>query len=445
MRVSVIGCGHLGASHAAAMAELGHEVIGVEIDPAKCDVLSTGKSWFYEAGLDELLAKHVPTGRLRFTTDPAEAAAFADLHFIATGTPLREDGRGYDAGQVIGAVETLVPLIDRPATIVGKSTVTVGTVATLQQLVADKATVPGVELVWNPEFLREGYAVQDSLFPDRLLVGLTSDTARKAIEEVFAPILARGDIEMVVTDPQTAEVAKAAANSYLAAKISYINAVAEVCDLTGANVDDVAYAMGIDKRIGHAGMRPGLGYGGGCLPKDVAAFAYAAGEMGAAGAAGLLDAVQAVNRGRQHAAVALITNALGGSARGRTIAFLGGAFKAGTSDVRDSPALRLAARLHELGATVQLFDPKALDNARRSHPQLSFADSTLDAVEGADVVVIATEWTAFTGDPKLPETAGGRARTRTVVDVRNALEADPWLAAGWTVHQMGRPSRTPAA
>ncbi|MER7773259.1 UDP-glucose/GDP-mannose dehydrogenase family protein [Kitasatospora sp. NPDC096140] len=445
MRVSVIGCGHLGASHAAAMAELGHEVIGVEIDPDKCAVLNTGKSWFYEAGLDELLARHVPTGRLRFTTDPGDAAAFADLHFIATGTPLREDGRGYDATQVVSAIETLVPLIDRPATIVGKSTVTVGTVATLQRIVTANAKVAGVELVWNPEFLREGHAVQDSLFPDRILVGLTTPAARVAIEEVYAPIMARDDIEMVVTDPQTAEVAKAAANSYLAAKISYINAVAEVCDLTGANVDDVAHVMGLDKRIGHAGMRPGLGYGGGCLPKDVAAFAYAAGEMGAAVAAGLLDAVQAVNRGRQHAAVALITQALNSDVRGRTIAFLGGAFKAGTSDVRDSPALRLADRLHQLGATVRLFDPEAQDNARRTHPHLAFADSALDATHEADLVVIATEWPAFTADPKLPADAAEHVTTRTVVDVRNALDASPWLAAGWTVHPLGRPTRTPTA
>ncbi|WP_031074225.1 UDP-glucose dehydrogenase family protein [Streptomyces sp. NRRL WC-3742] len=445
MRVSVIGCGHLGASHAAAMAELGHEVVGVEIDPDKCAILATGASWFYEAGMDDLLAKHVPTGRLRFTTSLAEAAAFADVHFLAVGTPLRADGQGYDVSQVLGAAEQLVPLLTRPATIIGKSTVTVGTVARLQQIITERAGVEGIELVWNPEFLREGHAVADSLFPDRILVGLSSPTALATVEQVYAPIMARGDIEMVVTDPATAEVAKSAANAFLATKISYINAMAQVCDLTGANIDDVAHVMGIDKRIGHGGMRAGLGYGGGCLPKDVAAFAHAVTLLGATDATGLLDAVQAVNRSRMDTAVQLVTRAVGRPLAGLTIGYLGAAFKAGTSDVRDSPALRLADRLHDLGATVRVHDPESLDNARHSHPHLAFAPTALDAVSGADLVVIATEWGQYTRDPKLPVAAADRTPARTVVDVRNALDAEPWLAAGWTVHQMGRPTRSPGA
>ncbi|MFE4519367.1 UDP-glucose dehydrogenase family protein [Kitasatospora sp. NPDC056783] len=443
MRVSVIGCGHLGTSHAAAMAELGHEVIGVEIDPDKCATLAGGASWFYEAGLNELLARHVPTGRLRFTTSLAEAAAFADVHFITVGTPLRADGRGYDIDQVLAAVGNLVPLLRRPATILGKSTVTVGTVARLQEIIDRAATVDGVELAWNPEFLREGHAVQDSLYPDRILVGLSSPAALAAVEEVFAPILARGDIEMVVTDPATAEVAKSAANAFLAMKVSFINAMAQVCDRTGADVADVARVMGIDKRIGPGGMRAGIGFGGGCLPKDVAAFTHRLGELGAVDAHGLLTAVQDVNRSRQDAAVTLVENAAGRPLKGLTIGYLGAAFKAGTSDVRDSPALRLADRLAGLGATVVVFDPEALDNARRSNPRLEYREDAAAAVAGADLVVLATEWPAFTHDADLPATAAELVRNRTLVDIRNAVVDGPWLAAGWTIHQLGRPTRKP--
>ncbi|MGP4092802.1 nucleotide sugar dehydrogenase, partial [Streptomyces sp. KR55] len=253
MRVSVIGCGHLGAPHAAAMAELGHEVIGVELDPETCKILQTGRGHFYEKGLDELLATYVPTGRLRFTTSLEEAADFADLHFIAVGTPLRADGRGYDVGQVVGAVRSLAPLLTRPATIVGKSTVTVGTVARLQEILTEHAAA-GANLVWNPEFLREGHAVEDSLYPDRIVAGLTSPEAEKAIREVYAPILARDGVELIVTDPATAEVLKSAANTFLATKISFINAMAEVCEIAGADVSTVAYGIGLDPRIGHGGM-----------------------------------------------------------------------------------------------------------------------------------------------------------------------------------------------
>ncbi|MFC8716050.1 UDP-glucose dehydrogenase family protein [Kitasatospora sp. NPDC057198] len=441
MRVSVIGCGHLGASHAAAMAELGHEVIGVEIDPDKCSTLASGASWFYEKDLDPLLAKHVPTGRLRFTTSLTDAADFADVHFLAVGTPLRADGEGYDTSEVVSAVEQLVPLLNRPATIMGKSTVTVGTVARLQALIADLATVEGIELVWNPEFLREGHAVEDSLRPDRILVGLSAPTALAAVKEVYAPILERGDIELVVTDPATAEVAKSAANAFLAMKVSYINAMAQVCEAVGANVDDVARTMGIDHRIGHAGMRAGIGFGGGCLPKDVAAFTHRVGELGATEAYDLLTAVQNVNRARTTAAANLVEHAAGRPVAGLTIGYLGAAFKAGTSDVRDSPALRLADLLHRRGASVVVHDPEALDNARRSHPHLGFRDTALEAATGADLIVLGTEWPQYTRDADLPAALAEVVREKTVVDIRNAVDAAPWLDGGWTLHQLGRPTR----
>ena len=439
MRVSVIGCGHLGAPHAAAMAELGHEVIGVEADPDKCKMLSNGVPPFYEQGFAELLAAHTQSGRLRFTTDLAEAAEFADLHFLAVGTPLRADGRGYDTMYLLGAVGALVPLLSRPATIVGKSTVTVGTAAELQQIIDTTARVPGVELVWNPEFLREGHAIEDSLYPDRIVAGLTSPAAREAIEQVYAPILARGTAKLIVTDPATAEVLKSAANAFLTAKISFINAMAQVCEITGADIDTVAYGIGIDPRIGHAGMRPGIGYGGGCLPKDVAAFPHRVAEIGAGDAHRLLMAVDQVNAARSAAAADLVEKAYGGPLTGARIGFLGAAVKAGTSDVRDSPALRLAVRLAERGACPTVYDPEALEAARRLHPELVYASSLAQALAGADLVVIATEWPQFTDDEGLPGAAAGLVARPVLVDVRNAVQAGPWLAAGWEVWQLGRP------
>ncbi|MGW0707178.1 UDP-glucose dehydrogenase family protein [Streptomyces sp. NPDC002643] len=445
MRVSVIGCGHLGAPHAAAMAELGHDVIGVELNPETVKKLQSGRGHFYEKGLDELLERHVPTGRLRFTTSLNEAAEFADLHFIAVGTPLRADGRGYDVGQVVGAVRALAPLLRRPATIVGKSTVTVGTVARLQEIITEHAGSAGVDLVWNPEFLREGHAVEDSLYPDRIVAGLTSPAAEKAVREVYAPILARGDAELIVTDPATAEVLKSAANAFLSTKISYINAMAEVCEITGADVATVAYGIGIDPRIGHGGMRPGIGYGGGCLPKDVAAFTHRVGEIGATGAADLLNAVENVNHARMDAARDLVEKAHGGPLDTATIAVLGASFKAGTSDVRNSPALRLAGLLHSSAARTVIYDPESVTAARHMHPEYTYAEDIHTALDGADIVVLATEWPEFTKDTALPATAARAVRRQVLVDVRTAVDTAVWTASGWTVHQLGRPVQHPTA
>jgi UDPglucose 6-dehydrogenase len=442
MRVSVIGCGHLGAPHAAAMAELGHEVIGIELDPDKCAALSAGIAPFYEEGFAELLAEHVGSGRLRFCADLAAAADFAELHFLAVGTPLRADGRGYDISCLTGVVESLAPLLRKPCTIVGKSTVTVGTVAALQRIIDARSTIGEIELVWNPEFLREGHAVHDSLSPDRIVAGVGSAAARKAMEEVYAPILARG-VEMIVTDPATAEMVKSAANAFLCTKISYINALSEACGLAGADVNTVAHAIGIDERIGHAGMRPGIGYGGGCLPKDVAAFSHRLGELGADRARALLESVREVNAARIEVAAELIERAHGGPLDGVPVAFLGASFKAGTSDLRHSPALALVDRLIAHGARPVVHDPEAMPGLRRQRPDLRCADTVEEALAGADVVVIATEWPQYTKDASLPARAGAAARSRVLVDVRNAVEADPWSANGWHVWQLGRPALHP--
>ncbi|MGW2541158.1 UDP-glucose dehydrogenase family protein, partial [Kitasatospora sp. NPDC001574] len=328
MRVSVIGCGHLGIPHAAAMAELGHEVIGVDVDQTKVDRLNAGECPIYETGLPELLATHTSSGRLRFTTDIVEAAAFSDLHFVGVGTPIDADGRSYDTGQVFGAIRQLAPHLKRACTIVGKSTVTVGTtlkVAELAQRLAPAGDL--VEVVWNPEFLREGHAVEDTLRPDRLIAGVTSAEGEKAIRAVYAGILDAG-VPLFVCDPQTAELAKGAANTYLGLKISFINGVADMCDAAGADVSKIVEILGIDSRIGAGGMRPGIGYGGGCLPKDVRAFTASARQLGADRAAALLLAAEHINENRTSTAMALIAGALGERpVKGARVTVLGAAFK----------------------------------------------------------------------------------------------------------------------
>ncbi len=440
MRVSVIGCGHLGIPHAAAMAELGHEVIGVDVDQAKVDRLNSGQCPIYETGLPELLAAHTASGRLRFTTDIREAAEFAELHFIGVGTPIDADGRSYDTGQVFGAIRQLAPHLTRPCTIVGKSTVTVGTtvqVTALTQRLAPAGTA--VEVVWNPEFLREGHAVEDTLRPDRLIAGLTTVEAEKAIRAVYAPILDAG-VPLFVTDPQTAELAKGAANTFLGLKISYINAVADMCDAAGGDISQIVEILGIDPRIGSGGMRPGIGYGGGCLPKDVRAFTASARQLGADRAATLLRAAEEINESRTDVAMGLIRNALGDrSVKNAKITVWGAAFKPGTNDVRESPALALAHALQQAGATVTVHDPQAVATAMTRNPELDYTDDLPASVDGADLVVLATEWPEY-GQAD-PQDLAGRAAGRLLVDCRTTLDPEPWRTAGWTVRQLGRPAK----
>lgn len=440
MRVSVIGCGHLGAPHAAAMAELGHDVVGVELNADAVKSLNSGQSAFFEDRLGELLERHTASGRLRFTTSLAEAAEFADLHFVCVGTPLREDRKGYDVSQVLGAVRALAKLLTGPATVVGKSTVTVGTAARLERILTGHA--PEAHLAWNPEFLREGHAIHDSLYPDRIVAGVSSKEAELAVREVYAPILDRGT-PMIVTTPATAEVLKSAANAFLATKISFINAMSQVADHTGADVNAIAHALGLDERIGPKGMRPGIGFGGGCLPKDVAAFTHRINELGAHQAAAMLGAVQEVNTAQLHSAQALVEAANQGPVDGARIGVLGASFKAGTSDVRSSPALRLAGLLHQDGAQVRIHDPESVAAARRLHPEYSYAATAAEAATDADLLVIGTEWPHFTQDADLPSSLAEVVARRIVVDVRNAIDVPVWQAAGWQVRQLGRPTQHP--
>lgn len=440
MRVSVIGCGHLGIPHAAAMAELGHEVIGVDVDQARIDRLNTGECPIYEAGLPELLARHTASGRLRFTTDIREAVDFADVHFLGVGTPIGADGRSYDTGQIYGAIRQLAPLLTRPCAIVGKSTVTVGTTLQVTALVQRLAPAgKSVEVVWNPEFLREGHAVEDTLRPDRLIAGVTTAEGEKAIRAVYAGIIDAG-VPIFVTDPQTAELAKGAANTYLGLKISYINAVADMCEAAGGDVSQIVEILGIDPRIGAGGMRPGIGYGGGCLPKDVRAFTASAERLGTERAATLLRAAEKINETRTGVAMGLISRALDERpVRGLRVTVWGASFKPGTNDVRESPALALAHALRQAGGAVTVHDPQAVVTAMKRNPEFDYTDDLTASLDGAELVVLATEWPEYRqADPgvlvQYPATA-------LLVDCRTTLDPVPWRASGWTVHQLGRPGK----
>ncbi|GAA2284679.1 UDP-glucose/GDP-mannose dehydrogenase family protein [Streptomyces atrovirens] len=436
-RLTVIGTGYLGATHAICMAVLGFDVLGVDTDAEKIETLSSGEVPFFEPGLPELLTKALESGRLRFTTSFAEAAEFGDVHFVCVGTPQQQGSDAADLRYVDSAVTELAAHLRRRALVVGKSTVPVGTAARLTELVQRVAPAGnGVELAWNPEFLREGYAVDDTLRPDRLVFGVSSDWAEERLRAAFGPVIAQG-APVVVTDLTTAELVKVAANSFLATKISYINAMAEVCEATGGDVTRLAEALSYDDRIGGRFLKPGLGFGGGCLPKDIRAFAYRAEELGVGQAVTFLREVDAINKRRRARTVDLVAELAGGDLRGVRVAALGAAFKPNSDDIRDAPALDVASTLHRLGAHVTVVDPAATDNARRNHPELSYAADALSAAEGADVVVLLTEWSEFRHLD--PEAMGAAVAHRRIVDGRHALDPVQWRAAGWEYRALGRP------
>ncbi|MFB7618171.1 UDP-glucose dehydrogenase family protein [Kitasatospora sp. NPDC056181] len=443
LRISVIGTGYLGATHAAAMAEFGFEVLGLDVDPEKIATLSAGRVPMYEPGLSELLLKHVvghegSTGRLRFTTSAQEAAEFGDVHFVCVNTPQRKGEFAADMSYVDAAIDALAPHLTRPVLVVGKSTVPVGSASRLAERLAALAPVgEGAELAWNPEFLREGFAVQDTLRPDRIVVGTRGGRAEQLLREVYADPIAAG-VPFVVTDYATAELVKAAANSFLATKISFINAMAEVCEAAGADVTLLSTALGHDERIGRKFLNAGLGFGGGCLPKDIRAFMARAGELGADQALTFLREVDSINMRRRSRMVELAREQCDGGFLGRRVAVLGAAFKPNSDDIRDSPALNVAAQIQLQGAQVTVYDPKAMDNARKMFPGLAYADSPLEAAEGAHVVLHLTEWQEFRALD--PEELGAVVAERRLLDGRNALDADAWRAAGWTYRALGRPS-----
>jgi len=434
-RISVIGTGYLGATHAAAMAELGFDVVGVDTDPRKVEELKEGRAPFFEPGLPELIRRNVAAGRLSFTTDLAEAVAVSDVHFICVGTPQQSGSFAANLSYVEAAARGIAENLTHDGLIVGKSTVPVGTGARLRAIIADAAPAGiDVELVWNPEFLREGKAVEDTLSPDRLVFGGTSARSEATLRRIYEKPIAEGS-PVLVADLPTAELVKVSANAFLATKISFINAIAEVCDAAGADVSLLADALGHDKRIGRQFLNAGLGFGGGCLPKDIRALMHRSNELGAHAAVGLLQQVDEINMGRRQRVIDLALKALGGSVLNRRIGVLGAAFKPHTDDVRDSPALNVAAALHLRGAQVVVYDPQARATAQRLFPTLGYADSMEEALTGADLTVVLTEWDEFTtADPaELRAIVSGR----NVIDGRNCLDASAWSRAGWSVYAMG--------
>ncbi|MGI9822606.1 UDP-glucose dehydrogenase family protein [Agromyces sp. Marseille-Q5079] len=438
MRVSVIGCGYLGAVHAASMAELGHDVVGIDVDAAKIARLAAGEAPFFEPGLPELLRSAVASGRLTFSTDMADVAG-ASVHFVAVGTPQLKGSYSADLTYVDGAIDGLLEYVAAGDLIVGKSTVPVGTAERLAAQIAESGT--GAMLAWNPEFLREGFAVKDTISPDRLVYGVPADpeaavTAEAMLSEVYASALA-AETPLIVTDYATAELVKVSANAFLATKISFINAMAEIAEVTGADVTQLADAIGLDERIGRRFLGAGVGFGGGCLPKDIRAFTARAEEIGRGESVAFLKEVDAINLRRRQRVVDLAVDALDGEPNGKRVAVLGLAFKPFSDDIRDSPAIDVAVRLRGLGADVIAIDPEAIENSKRLHPQLAFSDDLATVLSGADLVVLVTEWNEYRHLD--PVWAGELVGVRSVIDGRNCLDAKAWRAAGWTYQGLGRP------
>lgn len=431
-RLTVFGTGYLGITHAACMASLGFEVLGVDTDAAKVAKLSAGLIPIYEPGLSDLLQAELGTGRLRFTTSYEQAAAFADVHFVCTGTPSLAGGGGADLSQVRSCVTALTSLIDRPSLIVGKSTVPVGTARDLSGYLA--GTGRPVELAWNPEFLREGTAVDDTLAPDRIVAGVTSKRAEYVLREVYARQLAAGTA-FFATTLETAELAKVAANGFLATKISFINAVAEMCESAGGDVRALSAILGTDPRIGEKYLQAGLGFGGGCLPKDIRGFITRAEELGVDSVVGLLSEVDKINLRRRSRTADLALELAGGDLAGVPVCVLGAAFKPGSDDVRDSPALDVAQILHGMGAQVRVYDPVASASASRLCPELRYSDSLEEAASGAFVVLLLTEWPQFAA--LQPADLAGIVSQRNIIDARNALRPEMWQAAGWNFRALG--------
>lgn len=442
MKISVVGCGYLGAVYAAAMASVGHEVLGLDVDQKKVDDLTAGRTPFHEPEFDELLEQANASGNLKFSTDYSLAESYR-AHVICVGTPQKVNGAGADLTYVHAALDSLIPHLDKStegrSIVVGRSTVPVGTAAILAERL--KSAGSDALLAWNPEFLREGLAVKDTVYPDRIVYGLPDDpeeaqVAQAALDEMYAK-LPNTETPTVSGNYATAELVKVSANSFLATKISFINAVAEVCEASGADVTVIAQAIGLDERIGSKFLRAGIGFGGGCLPKDIRAFMARAGELGVTEALAFLREVDHVNNRRRDHVVNLARQLLGGSYTNKRIAVLGAAFKPHTDDIRQSPALYIASKLSGRGAHVVITDPAAGDRVRADRPNLTVVDTPQEAVKDAELVLLLTEWPEYLDLD--PQELGQYVTTPQIIDGRNLLDPDRWREAGWTFHSMGRP------
>ena len=432
LKLSVVGTGYLGATHAACMSSLGFTVVGVDTDAQKIAQLSRGELPFYEPGLDTLLASEIKTGRLTFTTD-FSAVADADVHFICVGTPQSKDGLAADLTYVKASVAAIAPYLKSGSLVVGKSTVPVGTAQMLRDQLAISA--PKADLAWNPEFLREGFAVEDTLTPNRLVVGVVNDRAEAILKEAYAPVIALGT-PWIRADLPTAELVKVAANSFLATKISFINAMAEVCEAAGGDVTVLAKAIGYDPRIGNRFLQAGIGFGGGCLPKDIRAFMARAEELGAKQALEFLREIDQINLRARQRVIDVVRADLSEDLTQYKIAVLGATFKPDSDDVRDSPALDIAAQLHAAGAKVVVHDPKGIEPARKRFPTLAFEEDVKVAVKDADAILHLTEWKEYRELD--PGAIGQLVKSKFLIDGRNMLDRDKWRSAGWRVHALGR-------
>ena len=432
LKLSVVGTGYLGATHAAAMSSLGFQVIGLDVDAQKIEMLKQGKVPFYEPDLEELLEAEVKSGRLTFTTD-FSAIADCDVHFICVGTPQMKDSLAADLSFVDASIKGVAPHAKPGSLVVGKSTVPVGTADRLAAIL--KEINPSIELAWNPEFLREGFAVEDTLRPNRLVVGVTSNRAEEILKEVYAPLIAN-NVPWIRADLPTAELVKVAANSFLATKISFINAMAEICEAAGGDVTVLAKAIGYDPRIGSRFLQAGIGFGGGCLPKDIRAFMARSEELGARQSLEFLREIDSINQRARQRMIDLVRIDIGQDLKGKKIAVLGAAFKPDSDDVRDSPALDIAVQLAAAGAYVNVHDPKAIEAARSRFPQLTYSTSIDDCVSGSDVLLHLTEWKIYREID--PVTTKSKVRQAIVIDGRNALDRERWISAGWKFRALGR-------
>jgi len=432
LKISVIGTGYLGATHAACISSLGFEVVGIDTDPAKVATLQQGRVPFFEPDLEDLLAKEIATGRLTFSSS-FDDIKDGDVHFICVGTPQVKDGLAADLTYVNGALESIAPIIKAGSLVVGKSTVPVGTAARLRARLLELN--PDADLAWNPEFLREGFAVDDTLHPNRLVVGVTNDRAEAILKEVYAKNLEEGT-PWVRADLPTSELVKVAANSFLATKISFINAMAEICEAAGGDVTVLAKAIGYDPRIGSRFLQAGIGFGVGCLPKDIRAFMARAEELGAQQALEFLREIDSINLRARQRVIDLVRKDLSEDLVGKKVAVLGAAFKPDSDDVRDSPALDIAVQIHAAGANVVVHDPKATGPASKRFPALTFTEDINECVKDAEIVLHLTEWKIYRELD--PAAVKGLVKRAILIDGRNMLDRSAWQAAGWHVRALGR-------
>jgi len=434
MKVSVIGLGYLGATHAVAMAKIGHQVIGIEPNQAKIDSLKTGKAGFHEPGLDEALAEQIASGRLSFQSAHDETSRAVDVHFICVGTPQTKGSLAADTSYLHAAIADIAPYLREDALVAGKSTVPVGTAALLTKELLAATGFESVNLAWNPEFLREGTALEDSLRPDRLVVGVTNQRSEDLLRQVFEPMIASG-VPFLVTDLATAELVKAAANAFLATKISFINAMAEIAEVSGADASSLAQAIGYDERIGNKFLRNGVGFGGGCLPKDIRALMARAEELGVGESVAYLKEIDKINIRRRDRVIALLERELG-SLKSKRVLVLGAAFKPDSDDIRDSPALEIALLAHRAGAEVIIHDPVSLPGVAIKHPELNGQSDLANAFDSVDAVVLATEWKEYRELD--PNTVSEVVSNKLIIDGRNVLDVAKWQHAGFRVLALGR-------